>query len=111
VSGELLRTIIAELNGAHYERWEVERQKTELKRFVANFRDNEQGYREIIQFVETRGKMILRDSNRLLDLAMISVRSSLSNDIDKCRYLFEMLDLENHVGRNGKWLAGILTKL
>jgi hypothetical protein len=89
----------------------VERQKTELKRFVANFRDNEQGYREIIQFVETRGKMILRDSNRLLDLAMISVRSSLSNDIDKCRYLFEMLDLENHVGRNGKWLAGILTKL
>jgi hypothetical protein len=105
ISGEVLRTVIAEVKEAQNEKWEVERQKTELKRFVAHFRDNDQGYREIMQVVETRVKMILRDSNRLLDLAVISVLSSLSNNTDKCKYLFELLDLENH-GRHKRQMTG-----
>jgi hypothetical protein len=95
ISREHLRTIVVEIQEAQNEMRELDRQKTEFKRFVAHFRDNDQGYKEIKEFVETRVKMILRDNNRLLDLAVISVLTSLSNDTDKCKYLFEMLDLEN----------------
>jgi archaellum component FlaC len=102
VSSELLRTIIAEIHDAQSDKWELDRQKTELRRFVAQFRGSDQGYREIEQFVETRVKMILRDSNRLLDLAVISVLSSLCNDPEKCRYLFEILNLENNGRQNRK---------
>lgn len=106
-SSETLRTIIDTINESQNEKWELDRQNTELKRFVARFRDNDQGYREITQFVETRVKMILKDKSRLLDSAVISVLNSLSNNKDKCKYLFKLLDLdlENH-GRQNRGVTG-----
>lgn len=96
VAAEYQRILISSLTEIENEKWDLDRQKSELLRFVAKFRDSDEGYREIKQTVGMRVGMILTDTIRLLDIALIAVLVSLGNEPDKCKHLFEMLNLENN---------------